>query len=155
MIGFLLGFLMHPWFWFAAIALAIIVAAMVYLKQTALLIKIATNPHLWMAALAVVFYLNIAHMQHENAALKQQVTELQNQRTSDQDATNTDKNRVKQQAVRQAKTERNKTIIDNAQPGQAQDDLLDQYAADRPDLNGGSSASADGMRKRPDGVVKP
>lgn len=147
---------MHPWFWAIAVALVLIAGAMVYLKQTALLVKIATNPHLWMAALAVIFYLNIAHITKENATLKQQVTELQNQNTADSDAAKADKTRASQQAKRSSQSSRDQSIIDHAQPGHAQDDLLDQYAQDRPDLNGNSSSSsANELRKSPDGVVNP
>lgn len=155
LLSFLLGFLSNPWFWAVAVALGLGAAALIYFKQTALLLKIIANPHIWLVLVASLLLFSIDHVEKENASLKVQVTEMQNQKTSDADAANTDKTRSKQQVKRQTQQARNQTIIEQAQPGQALDDLLDQYAQDRPDLNGGSSSSADGMRKHPDGVVNP
>lgn len=155
LLSFLFGFLANPWFWGAVVVLALAAGAMIYFKQTALLLKIVASPHLWLALVACLLLLSVDHVEKENAALKQQVTTMQNQQTSDKDAADTDKTRAGQQTKRHAQQTKNQTIIEHAQPGHAQDDLLDQFAQDRPDLNGGSSSSPDGVRKHADGVVVP
>ncbi len=153
--SFLFGFLANPWFWGAFVVLALAAGAMIYFGQVKLLLKIVTSPHLWLVLVAVLLLLSVDHVEKENAALKQQVTTMQNQQTATKDAADTDKNRATQQTKRHTQQTKNQTIIEHAQPGQAQDDLLDQFAQDRPDLNGGSSSSSVGLRKHPDGVVVP
>ncbi len=155
MLGFLLGFFHVPIFWIAIAVLAAIAVGLYFWQGPALLLKIVANPYVWLAAVVALGAMSVMHLEQENKDLKATVQQQQTQSSATTDAQKTDEVRVTQKTKRQTQSDKQQTVITNAKPGQAQDDLLDEISSERPDLNSSASASADGLRKQPDGTVNP
>lgn len=152
MLGTILSIFAHPYVWAAALVVAAILAALYFLNP-AMFLKVITNAKLWFGLALVALFLAYANDQKDIKDLNQQVSTLQQQHTSDKDATTVTQKRVVQKTQRATQTATIQDKIDHAQPGQAEDAALDAIASQRD--GAGSDTPSVGLPKQPDGHVEP
>lgn len=185
MLMLLLHMLFTPYALGGVVLLAGIGAVIYFTLGPVTLMKVACDIRTWFAIGAVLAVLAFANVEKQNADLKAQVADYAaqtaaNQKTADADAKTTTDTRAAQKTVRAAQSTRLQQRIDHAQPGHAEDDVLDAIAAERPDgaaaqpaptapahppaqppapaakpLPGGPAPAAGGVSKRPDGAIEP
>ncbi|WP_312084707.1 hypothetical protein [Brevundimonas sp.] len=159
----LLGLLFNPGALIAYAGLALVAVGIYFALGPARLLKIATDIRTWFALALILAVLAFAHSEKRADALEAQIAVAAAQGKADRDAGAVTETRRQQQEGRRQQTQRIDDAIQAAPPGEAQDAALDAIAAERPDYHGlqdeegparaDPGATADGMRRQPDGVV--
>jgi membrane protein implicated in regulation of membrane protease activity len=153
MFPIILHLLLNPGFLIGLVVIALIAAGIYFTMGPLTLLKVATDIRTWFILAFFLLVLAYAHTEQRADALEQDVKQSKTVQTATTDGAKTTELRVQQKTKRQTQSNHLQESISHAQPGQAQDDLLDAIAQDRPDLQPG--AAPVGVRKPVDGTVAP
>jgi thiol:disulfide interchange protein len=161
MFGLLWVFLTNPMTLLVVFGLVAAAGVLFAVAGPAKALKFLLDVRVLLIAALAAGVLGYAHLAKQNQKLGEQIATQKVETRTTTDAAATIRKRATSRAVRTVEKDRLSGAIEHAQPGQAQDDVMDEIAS----LQGNTAASAappaprtnpDGVQHdKPDGAVRP